>query len=230
MNKSNNKQHSNQYYNVGEDFTSRIDIDPTLKWILTNMINKLRIPKEMLPDGEYTFCASNVAKEMGLDRKTTYNKFKALEALNLITNAGELITTHGKVIKYRVHSENFEKLISGELKMVKMSYDKKGNLKMVGCLPITQGCVIGRQPCLAITQPCLAITHSNQIEQPNESTKESSSNKVLGKNILLGTEADKVLADYNRDLLKLRLLRDKGLPEPSYVSQEAALKEYYQIF
>jgi hypothetical protein len=105
------------YYTTDESVTNRTDIDATMKWVVTNIDNKLRIPPEKLPDGKYTWSVSNVVAEMGLPYSTTYYRFKMLERLKVLTERGTIRTTHGDVVIYDADRDVFSKLLSGELKI-----------------------------------------------------------------------------------------------------------------
>ncbi len=106
------------YYNTEESVSSRTDFDATMKWVITNIANKLQIPPEKLrPKGKYTWSVSNVAAEMGLKATTTFYRFKMLEKLKVLKEAGTIRTTHGECVIYEADRELFGKLLSGGLKI-----------------------------------------------------------------------------------------------------------------
>lgn len=107
------------YYNTTEAVTSRADFDATMKWVITNIANKLQIPSERLPNGKYTWSVSNVATEMGLPPTTTFYRFKMLEKLKVLREIGTKRTTHGECVIYDADRGVFAKLLSGELTIPK---------------------------------------------------------------------------------------------------------------
>jgi len=103
------------YYTIPESVTSRTDIDPELKWVITNLHNKLQIPPEKLPNGIYTFSVSNVATEMGIAATTIYYRFRMLAEMKVLKEIGTKRTSHGLAVIYAADGERLGKLLSGEM-------------------------------------------------------------------------------------------------------------------
>lgn len=103
------------YYTIPESVTSRTDIDPELKWVITNLHNKLQIPPEKIPNGIYTFSVGNVAAEMGIPATTLYYRFRMLVEMKVLKEIGTKRTSHGVVVIYAADGERLGKLLSGEM-------------------------------------------------------------------------------------------------------------------
>ena len=101
------------YYKIDESVTSRRDLDPEMKWVVTNIANKLQIPPEMLPPEGYTFSVANVAAEMGLPPTTTFYRFRMLAEMKILKEIGTKTTSHGVVVIYAADGERFGKLLVG---------------------------------------------------------------------------------------------------------------------
>jgi|GEM_PF-3711521 len=174
--KTNTMKKKAAYYNVKESFTSRTDIDPYLKWILTHMDSKLRIPPERLKDafipGKYTFCVSQVSKALGLLRATTQNKFKLLERLKIIHIVGTRITDSGEVVVWDVNRPRFKKLMGGEIVI-----SKSNPTDSEGCQPDEQPCQLGEQGRQPDIQGCQSGDTSTKREYQKGSIQKQYSNR-----------------------------------------------------